>query len=85
MFTDHGAAAKTLDMTPGSLGGVQDWDFNAFAGPGNFEWDITPGPFGLPTNPGILAGGAPGVFGFAMPGNWFDAVNSGWAHSWGAY
>jgi hypothetical protein len=74
-----------LDLTPGDAGGVEDWDFNAFAGPGNFEWDITPfqgqtpgqGRFGIVPN---FANAA--VFGFAMPGMWYDAVNDGWVHSW---
>lgn len=67
-----------LDLTPGFVPGVfQDWDFNAHSGPGNFEWDMinTPGV-------GAFAGGPPVVFGYAMPGQWFDAVNNGWVHSW---
>jgi PEP-CTERM motif len=68
--------AGTLDVTPGSLGGPNDWDFNAFAGPGNFEWDISPN-----AGNGVMPGQS-AVFGFAMPGNWGDQVNAGWVHSW---
>lgn len=67
-----------LDLTPGFVPGVlQDWDFNAHSGAGNFEWDI-------PNTPGVgaFAGGPAIVFGYAMPGNWLDAVSDGWAHSW---
>ncbi len=36
------------------LGQAQDWDFNTFAGPGNFEWDIA-GPRLWPGGGGRLA------------------------------
>ncbi|MCC6676002.1 MAG: hypothetical protein IT436_02555 [Phycisphaerales bacterium] len=66
-----------LDMTPAFVAGVlQDWDFNAHSGPGNFEWDL-PG-----VGVGAFIGGPGVVFGYAMPGNWLDQVNDGWAHSW---
>jgi len=80
MWTHLGVAAPIdiLDLTPGSLLGVSDWDFNAFAGPGNFEWDISPA-----AGAGVVVGPlGPGIFGYAMPGNWQDAINDGWVHSW---
>lgn len=80
MFTDHGAGAKILDLTPGRAPATpQDWDFNAFSGPGSFEWDIdlNQGAFS-----GVIWQGGIGIFGYAMPGNWLDAVNDGWVHSW---
>ena len=67
-----------LDLTPGSAGVPDDWDFNAFSGAGNFEWDIQP------TVGNGLFPGQSAVFGFAMPGNWRDQVNNGWVHSWNA-
>lgn len=83
-----GGAGWVLDLTPGHvLGTLQDWDFNAFSGAGSFEWDIPnePGPVhpvaGLLNRPGVTAG-MTGVFGYAMPGRWLDAVNDGWVHSW---
>lgn len=83
MYTELLGPSKVLDLTPTSVVGTpQDWDFNAFSGAGNFEWDIRPAngagvvtskpPRGLP----------PAVFGYAMPGHWLDAVNDGWVHSW---
>jgi uncharacterized protein (TIGR03382 family) len=75
MFTTIQASA-ILDTTPGSLIAPQDWDFNAFS-PGSFEWDLSPG-----AGAGVVSGFPPAVFGFAMPGNWRDAVNNGWVHSW---
>lgn len=47
-----------------------------------------PEPQGGAQPPGIISTlnqptpGLPGVFGFAMPGNWLDGVNDGWVHSW---
>jgi len=82
MFTTLGPPgnpSKVLDMTPGSILQPQDWDFNAFSGPGNFEWDISPA-----ASSGVVIGQPAAVFGFAMPGNWYDAVNDGWVHSWNA-
>ena len=74
-----GAAAPStvLDLTPGSILQPQDWDFNAFSGAGNFEWDISPA-----ASSGVVIGQPPAVLGFALPGNWLDAVNNGWIHSW---
>ena len=90
MFTP-GQLGSILDLTPGyAPAAQQDWAFNAFAGAGNFEWDIPnwPGPAdpipAIPppvVRPGVLAGTS-AVFGYAMPGNWLDAVDSGWIHSW---
>lgn len=77
MFTTLLGPSAILDLTPGSVVAPQDWDFNAFAGPGNFEWDISPA-----NGAGVVMGLPSGVFGFAMPGNWLDAVNDGWVHSW---
>ena len=77
MFTHLLGPTDILDMTAGSVGAVSDWDFNTFAGPGNFEWDISPA-----AGPGVVSGLPPAVFGYAMPGNWQDAVNDGWVHSW---
>lgn len=71
-------SGTVLDLTAGFVpGALQDWDFNAHSGPGNFEWD-------MPNTPGVgaFSGGPSIVFGYAMPGNWFDAVNDGWVHSW---
>ena len=82
MFTTLNPAAptKVLDLTPASaFGAIHDWDFNAYSGAGNFEWDIR-----SENGAGIVIGLQPAVFGFAMPGNWLDAVNDGWAHSWSA-
>jgi len=83
-----GALGLVLDLTPGHVPGtLQDWDFNAFAVGASFEWDIPnePGPIhpgaGALLRPGVIAGTS-AVFGFAMPGNWLDAVNDGWVHSW---
>ena len=67
-----------LDLTNGSVGAASDWYFNAFSRPENFEWSITPAA----ASPGITLGSS-GIFGFAMPGNWHDALNDGWVHSWG--
>ena len=87
MFTS-GALGLILDTTAGHpVGTLQDWDFNAYAGGGSFEWDIPnePGPVHMAaaalTRPGVLAGSS-AVFGYAMPGQWLDAVNDGWVHSW---
>lgn len=91
MFTT-GQLGGILDLTGGyAPGALQDWDFNAHSGIGNFEWDIPnwPGPndpFPPPpppatVRPGVLPGTS-AVFGYAMPGNWLDAVNDGWVHSW---
>ncbi|MCA9266451.1 MAG: hypothetical protein KDA60_21475, partial [Planctomycetales bacterium] len=69
---------RILDLTPSSVFGTpQDWDFNAYSGGGNFEWDIR-----SENGAGITSGLPPAVFGFAMPGLWQDGVNSGWIHSW---
>lgn len=66
-----------LDLTPAFVpGALQDWDFNAHSGAGNFEWDIPN------VGVGAFSGGPSIVFGYAMPGNWLDAVNDGWVHSW---
>ncbi|MFW6164067.1 MAG: PEP-CTERM sorting domain-containing protein [Planctomycetota bacterium] len=70
-------ASAVLDVTPGSIIQPQDWDFNAFAGPGNFEWDISPG-----ASAGVVVGQPPAIFGYAMPGTWQDRINTGWVHSW---
>ncbi len=80
MFSSNLVAGAILDMTPGSAGvpASQDWDFNAFSGPGNFEWDIDTEGVGA-----TIALG-PVVFGFAMPGTWLDGVNQGYVHSWSA-
>lgn len=69
-----------LDLTAAAvaLPGNQDWNFNAFTGPGNFEWDISTNGIGASMAVGPI------VFGYAMPGNWLDAVNNGHVHSWGA-
>lgn len=79
MFTHLGVGVPSniLDMTPGSVLTPQDWDFNANSGPGNFEWDIIPA-----NGAGVASGFLPAVLGFAMPGNWLDAINDGWVHSW---
>ncbi len=80
MFSSNLVVGTILDLTPGSAGvaASQDWDFNAFTGPGNFEWDID--------TEGVGASAAlqPIVFGFAMPGTWLDGVNRGHVHSWSA-
>ena len=88
MFTNNAAGLGVLDLTNGHvLGSQNDWEFNAFAGPGNFEWDINNEPgFAHPAaaplvRNGVLSGQS-AIFGFAMPGSWTDAVNNGWAHSW---
>ncbi|RMH25795.1 MAG: hypothetical protein D6693_08475 [Planctomycetota bacterium] len=88
MFTNNAAGLGVLDLTAGhALGSQNDWEFNAFAGAGNFEWDINnePGPAHPAAGPlvrnGVLAGQS-AIFGFAMPGLWRDAVNNGWVHSW---
>ena len=90
MFTDHGAAAKILDLTPGHpAGSLQDWDFNAFAGAGNFEWDINNEPDlaghgGALIRPGVIPlPGSSAVFGYAMPGHWLDAVKASRFHGIG--
>jgi len=90
MFT-NGQLGAILDLTGGyAPAAQQDWDFNAHSGIGNFEWDIPnwPGPTDpLPpapppvVRPGVLLGSS-AVLGYAMPGNWLDAVNDGWVHSW---
>ena len=83
MFTTLGAPASPsaiLDVTPISMLGPQDWAFQAFAGPGNIEWDIQ-----SEGGAGVQAGQPPAVFGYAMPGMWLDAVNPGWVHSWGPF
>lgn len=80
MFSTNLVVGGILDMTPGSAGvpASQDWDFNAFSGPGNFEWDIdTEGV-------GATIALPPVVFGFAMPGMWQDGVSQGYVHSWSA-
>ncbi|MFQ5492034.1 MAG: PEP-CTERM sorting domain-containing protein [Phycisphaerae bacterium] len=83
-----GGLGLVLDLTAGhAVGSMQDWDFNAFAGGGNFEWDIPnePGPI-HPGAPPLRRLGVPAgmsaVFGYAMPGNWLDGINDGWVHSW---
>ena len=74
------AASTMLDLTAGSVFGTpQDWDFNAYAGGGNFEWDIR-----SENGAGVVSGLPSAVLGFAMPGNWLDRVNDGWVHSWNA-
>ena len=72
-----------LDLTARAVSAPpanQDWEFNTFAGPGNFEWDIQPdnGEGAFPPDPFPN----PVVFGFAMPGKWQDDVSGGWVHSW---
>ena len=78
MASSNLVAGRILDLTPGSLGipASQDWDFNSYTGPGNWEWDIDTAGIGA------SIGLTPIVFGFAMPGNWRDAVNMGHVHSW---
>lgn len=85
MFSHNIPAGSILDLTPGAAGiaASQDWDFNAFSGAGNFEWDIQESN-GVLNGVGGVIGLSPLVFGYAMPGNWFDAVNDGWVHSWNA-
>ncbi len=78
MFSHNLVVGSILDLTPASAGipASQDWDFNAYTGPGNWEWDIdTAGVGASMALPSI-------VFGYAMPGNWLDALNDGHAHSW---
>ncbi len=85
MFSHNIPAGSILDLTPGAagIGASQDWDFNAYSGAGNFEWDIQE-TNGVLNGVGGVIGLPPLVFGYAMPGNWFDAVNDGWVHSWNA-
>jgi len=83
MFSHNIPMGSILDLTSGAagIGASQDWDFNAFSGGGNFEWDIQE-TNGVSNGVGGVIGLPPLVFGFAMPGNWGDAVNDGWVHSW---
>lgn len=85
MFSHNIPSGSILDLTPTAAGiaASQDWDFNGFAGPGNFEWDIQE-TNGVLNGVGGVIGLPPLVFGFAMPGVWNDAVNDGWVHSWNA-
>lgn len=78
MFSANLVVGTVLDLTPGTLGipASQDWDFNAYTGPGNWEWDIDTAGIGASIGIGPI------VFGFAMPGNWQDARNAGHVHSW---
>jgi hypothetical protein len=85
MFSHNIPNGSILDLTPtaAGIGASQDWDFNAYSGAGNFEWDIQETNAVLNGVGGVI-GLPPLVFGYAMPGVWFDGVGDGWVHSWNA-
>lgn len=75
MFTTQSGPNAILDLTPASTNqNMQDWDFNLSANA--FSWHISTG-----VGAGVTSGFPSGIFGYAMPGNWVDAVNAGSVNS----